>query len=250
MSKPVVPNHTLVNGLRVLERLASGTGVCSVSALAAELGLPKSHAHRLLRTLLDAGYVTQSPDTHEYRSDYRLLALAGPFAESMPLRVQGGPVLRTLSEITRGGAYLAVVHRGEPLIIMSDLYRGQPSVHALGLGERLSRHASAFGKLFLALNRLAYQDDELIRLTAATITSRHALDEELVEIRRRGYSVNRGENGPVHSFAAPIRAATGELLGGIGIAIDPSSVVRKGEAHFIELVLSAAEQLETRLAEV
>ncbi|MFH1500272.1 MAG: IclR family transcriptional regulator C-terminal domain-containing protein, partial [Verrucomicrobiota bacterium] len=190
----------------------------------------------------------QSADTHEYRSDYRLLALAGPFAEGMPLRVEGGPVLRALSESTHGGAYLAVAHRGEPLIVMTDLYRGQPSPHALGLGQRLSRHASAFGKLFLALNRLAYRDDELTRFTTATITSRHALDEELVEIRRRGYSVNRGENGPVYSFAAPIRAATGELLGAIGIALAPVLAARKSEAHFIELVLRAAEQLESRLA--
>lgn len=248
MSSPSAPNHTLVNGLRVLERLASVTEGCSVSALAAELGLPKSHAHRLLRTLLDAGYVAQSADTHEYRSDYRLLALAGPFAEGMLLRVQGGPVLRALSEATHGGAYLAVVHRGEPLIVMSDLYRGQSSPHALGLGQRLSRHASAFGKLFLALNRLAYRDDELTRFTAATITSRHALDEELVEIRRRDYSINRRENGPVHSFAAPIRAATGELLGAIGIALDPSLVVRRGEASCIEVLLRASGQLESRLA--
>ncbi len=243
------PNHTLVNGLRLLERLAVASGACSVTALAAELGLPKSHVHRLLRTLLDAGYVTQSPDTHEYRSDYRLLALAGPFAERMPLRVQGGPVLRELSEATRGGAYLAVAHRGEPLIVMSDLYRGRPSAHALGLGQRLARHASAFGKLFQALHRLPFTDEELVRLTPATITTRHALDEELVEIRRRGYSINRGENGRVRSFAAPVRAATGELVGAIGIALDPPPVARKGEAHFVELLLRAAERLESRLAE-
>jgi len=236
-------NHTLVNGLRLLELVGAECRQFSVSELATSLGLPKSHVHRLLRTLLEAGYVAQSADTRKYRSDFRLLALAAPFAEHMPLRIHGGPVLRALSERVRSGAYLAVPHRGAPLIVMSDRYRGRPPAHSLGVGERLSRHASAFGKLFLALQRLPVEEGELRRITPATITTLRELRAELAAIRRQGYSINRRENGAVFSFAAPVEAPTGELLGAVGVAVEPAQVESRGEAFFIQCVVKAAGEL-------
>ncbi|CAM2936704.1 IclR family transcriptional regulator [Rariglobus hedericola] len=240
-------NHTLVNGLRLLEIIAAGAEEFSVSELAKDMGLPKSHAHRLLRTLLDAGYVAQSADTHKYRSDFRLLALAGPFAERLPLRVHGGPVLRALSEAAHSSSYIAVPHQGAPLIIMSDLYRGVRPPHALGLGERLVRHATAFGKLFLALKRLPFESGELKRLTPNTITTVRELRSELAGIRRQGYAVNRCENSKdLYSFAAPVFDATGVLQGAIGLAVPPGLVNREGEEHFVGLVLKAAGKLSAQ----
>lgn len=241
-------NHTLVNGLRVLEAVSAGCRAFSVAELSAGLELPKSHVHRLLRTLVESGYVAQSADTHKYRADFRLLALAGPMAEAMPLRVQGGPVLRELAQATRSDAYLAVLHQGAPLIVMSDCYRGRASAHALGVGMRLSRHASAFGKLFLALKRLPVKAEELKRLTPATITTVRGLNEELVAIRRQGFSVNRAENGAIFSFAAPVHAPTGELLGAVGLAVELAAVTRLGEESFIKRAVAAAEGLSARLA--
>lgn len=245
--KTPAANHTLVNGLRLLEVIAAGAGEFSVSELSKKMELPKSHAHRLLRTLLEAGYVAQSADTHKYRSDYRLLALAGPFAEQLPLRVHGGPVLRALSEAAQSSSYLAVLHQGAPLIIMGDRYRGVRPPHALGLGERLARHATAFGKLFLALKRLPVEAGELRRFTPCTITTLRELRAELAVIRRQGYSVNRRENSSgLYSFAAPVADATGVLAGAIGVAVPDVAVSRRGEEHFIGLVLKAAAELSGR----
>ena len=241
-------NHTLVNGLRVLEAVSAECREFSVAELSVGLGLPKSHVHRLLRTLVESGYVAQSADTHKYRSDFRLLALAGPMAEAMPLRVQGGPVLRALAQVTRSDAYLAVLHAGAPLIVMSDCYRGRASAHALGVGMRLSRHASAFGKLFLAVKRLPVKAEELKRLTPATITTVRGLNEELAAIRRQGFSVNRAENGAIFSFAAPVQAVTGELLGAVGLAVEPALAARMGEEALVTRVVEAAAALSERLA--
>lgn len=240
-------NHTLVNGLRLLELIAAGPADFSVSELSKTLGLPKSHAHRLLRTLLDAGYVTQSADTRKYRSDFRLLALAGPFAERLPLRVHGGPVLRELSEAAQCSSYLAVLHQGAPLVVMSDLYRGVQPPHALGVGIRLERHASAFGKLFLALKRLPFEAAELRRFTPNTLTTVRELRAELAVIRRQGYSVNRCENSEaVFSFAAPVYNSTAVLAGAVGLAVPLALVNRRGEEPFIALVLKAAATLSEK----
>lgn len=242
------PNHTLTNGLRVLERVARTHRDFSISELAADLTLPRSHVHRLVRTLVEAGYLAQDADTRKYRSDYHVLALAGPFAENLPLRVRGGPVLRKLSDDARASSYLAVLHQGVPLVVMSDLYRGKPAAHTLGLGTRLPRHASAFGKLFSALKRLPVEASELKRFTSATITTLRELRTELETIRRQGYSVNRLENNDAqYSFAAPVRGATDELLGAVGAAVPVKQVEARGEEHFIRLVVHAAKSLSGRM---
>jgi DNA-binding IclR family transcriptional regulator len=244
-SEPPLANRTLVNGLRLLERIAAECRAFSVAELSEALELPKSHVHRLLRTLVQAGYVMQSADTRKYRSDYRLLALAGPFAGAIPLRVYGGPVLRMLAESTRSDAFLAVLHLEAPLIIMNDYYRGRISAHTLAW-MRLSRHASAFGKLFLAIKRLPVEAVELQRFTPATITTLRDLNAELALIRQRGYAVNRRENGEIFSFAAPVRSSMGELLGAIGLAVAPALLERQGEEYFINHLLESARTLSAQ----
>jgi Transcriptional regulator len=244
------PNNTLRNGLRVLERIAGTHRDFAVSELAAALELPRSHVHRLLRTLVEAGYVLQSRDTRKYRSDHRILALAGPFADNHPLRIHGGPVLRSLSGAARAAAYLAVCHQGAPLIVMSDYFGGAKKPSHLGLGERLPRHASAFGKLFLALQRLDIPASELERRTPFTITTLRELREETEKIRRQGYSVSRGENTEAfYSFAAPVHGRAGELLGAIGLARKASAVDPREEKRLVGLVLKAADSLALRLVE-
>ena len=239
MERP--PNRTLMNGLRVLEYLASEYREVSVTDLAQALNLPKSHVHRLLQSLVSVGYVSKCPDTRKYRCDYRLLALAGPFAESIPLRKYGGPVLRELSEATQASSYIGVLHQNAPLVMMEHLVTGPNQRIPWGW---LSRHASAFGKLFLALKRLPVNPVELQRFSSSTITSVEQLEQELALIRRQGYSVNRREGrANLYSFAAPICGEVGTLLGAVGLATSADVVEKRGEEFYIGHVVAAAEKL-------
>jgi DNA-binding IclR family transcriptional regulator len=59
--------------------------------------------------------------------------------------------------------------------------------------------------------------------------------------------VNRRENSEaLYSFAAPVQGATGELLGGVGVAVPCPLVEARGEAAFVELVVNAARTLSAR----
>jgi IclR family KDG regulon transcriptional repressor len=250
MSKAPVANHTLMNGLRVLEYVSARYREVSVSELAEALDLPKSHVHRLLRSLVTAGYVTQSPDTRKYCADYRLLALAGPFAESLPLRRVAGPALRDLAETTQASCYIGVLHKGAPLVIMAEhpTTSGRPAQSVPW--SVLSRHASAFGKLFLALKNLPVEEAELKRITPLTIRTLRVLKAELAAIRKQGYAVNRRENGESYSFAAPIRGQISGLLGAVGLALPVEPVERRGEGFFIRQVLDAARVISAQATDL
>lgn len=236
-------NHTLANGLKLLQRLASEYREFSIAELAREFDRPKSHVHRLLQTLVESGLVVHSPETRRYRVGYRLLALAGTMADQMPLRRLGRPVLRTLSEAARNSSYLIVPDGDAPLVIMSDHQGGRHRNGSLGLGQRLQAHASASGKLFLAYRLIQPPARPFTRLTGRTITSEEEFAAELKRIRRNGYSVNRAENNEVtYSFAAPV-FSVGEPIAAVGLAAARPLVEERGEAEFIQFAVDAAETL-------
>ena len=53
--------QSIERAFTILETLAAGGGVMGLSALAAESRLPLPTIHRLVRTLVDLGYVRQEP---------------------------------------------------------------------------------------------------------------------------------------------------------------------------------------------
>src|SRR6188508_2002288 len=67
--------QSIERAFTILETLASGGGVMGLSALAAESGLPLPTIHRLVRTLVDLGYVRQEP-SRQYALGPRILLLA------------------------------------------------------------------------------------------------------------------------------------------------------------------------------
>ena len=69
--------RTLRRGLDVLEALARGDGYgLGPSAIGQRVGLDRATVTRLLRTLSEAGYVTQDAATRRYRLSGRILWLA------------------------------------------------------------------------------------------------------------------------------------------------------------------------------
>jgi len=67
--------QSIERAFTILETLATGGGVMGLSALAAESGLPLPTIHRLVRTLVDLGYVRQEP-SRQYALGPRILLLA------------------------------------------------------------------------------------------------------------------------------------------------------------------------------
>jgi len=214
---------------RILEALRSH-GPTGVSELAAEVGLPVSTVHDHLVTLTQASYVVN--ENEEYRIGARFLTLGGHTRDQMTVFNVAKPEVKKLARDTGEHANLMIEEHGMGIFLYiatgSDALK--LDTHA---GLRTYLHTTALGKSILAnLPSDRYEQilDErgLPRFTGRTVTSRAALDEELDQIRDRGYSTDSGERiTGVRCVAAPIVGDDG-VLGAVSVSA-PRSRIRDEE---------------------
>lgn len=138
--------QSVERAFQLLEVLADSGGVSTLSDLATGSGLPMPTIHRLIRTLVQQGYVRQDT-ARRYTLGPRLIRL-GETAGRL-LGSWARPYLAELMEATGETANLAVLQAGEVV------YVGQvPSRHSMRMftevGRRVQPHCTAVGKVLLA----------------------------------------------------------------------------------------------------
>ncbi|MDQ2758059.1 MAG: IclR family transcriptional regulator [Actinomycetota bacterium] len=186
--------QSLGRAFEILELMADAGGTASVSQLAAQAALPLPTIHRLLRTLVDLGYVRQEP-SRRYTLGPRLIRLGD--ASSRMLRSWSQPLLVELVDALGESANLAMLDRDEVV------YVGQaPSRHSMRMftevGRRVQPHCTAVGKAILATRSDAQVLGLLARSgmparTVHTLTDPDAFTAELARVREQGYAVDEGE---------------------------------------------------------
>lgn len=166
--------------------------------VAAELGIHKSNALRLLDTLRSLNWIVVDELRACYRVGPALIGIGQSAAHSIYL----DELLRTadiLRDITGETVHIAVPH-GERMLIVAC----SESRHALRVscqvGSQDPLYNSSLGKAHLAT--LSNEQLEVLlpvltheRLTDTTITSPEGLQFDIELIRARGYAIDNGESG-------------------------------------------------------
>ncbi len=239
-------NNTLMNGLAIMERLASSPETFSVKELAESFRLPPSHVCRLLKTLVETGYVEREARTRRYRISLQPLRLANACLRRLGVRDRVRPYLDKLARELDQAAYLMVPHEGEALIVDVLYPGGRGGDQALAIGQVNPLHASAGGKalaaylpeaeLAAAMARLG-----LPQLGPATITDPERFRAELEWVRRERLALMDRERGESAAVAAPVFNCQGECVAAVGTTL-PSGE-RSGEiwSRFGETVREAAQ---------
>ncbi|WP_169947972.1 IclR family transcriptional regulator [Microbispora sp. H11081] len=203
----------------ILEIL-SQRGEAGVSEVAAQIGVHKSTAFRLLGALEARGLAEQAEDRGKYRLGFGVVRLAAGVAARLDLVQQSRPVCRRLAEEIGETVNIAVAR--SHYAINLDQVRGPAAVTAHNwVGQPTPLHATSSGKILLA-HLDERQRERLLtasgleRYTPATVTDAAELRLQLGEAVRRGYAVTVEEYEiGLNAIAAPIRSHEGEVVAAV-----------------------------------
>lgn len=206
---PEAKDGMLGKGLNLLVALGDHPEGAGVSRLASDVGVPASTAHRLLNTMVPAGFVTFDEESRRYSLGLRVFELSHQVSLVETLSGLALPVMRRLTELS-GEQTLMSVRRDLELVYLEKVEGRHQLQNNASVGGHGSLHCSSMGKALLAW----LPDDEmeavvskldLQRRTANTITSARRLIADLRKSRLRGYTTNEEETEiGVRSVAVPV----------------------------------------------
>ena len=187
--------QSLDRAFAILEAMADAGGVIGLSQLAEKADLPLATIHRLVRTLVNLGYVRQE-DSRQYSLGAQLMRLSDTASKRVGAWTR--PAMTAAVAELGESVNLAVLDADE-IVYVAQV---QPSANFMRMftevGRRIAPHATAVGKAILA----DFPDDEVVALLGRTGMKRHtehtlstpaAFLAELAEVRRLGYAVDDGE---------------------------------------------------------
>lgn len=239
---------TVDKAIDVLFHLHEEAVPCGVSAIGRSLGMPKSSVHRLLSALTRRGMVERD-DRGLYRPGIGLVALGLGALEREPSVIAARPVLERFAEEI-GETFFLVGARAGALIVLEKAEGTGVLRVAPRVGERVPIHATAVGKLYLALAPDVLGDlgtAPLPNYTPSTLTDREVLEREVAAVRVAGFARNRDEWVPgLTVLAAPVWLGD-RVAAAVAIALATSSLGTRSTSELEARVRAAAAAIGARM---
>jgi len=244
-------DKTLLKGLMVLETVSKlGGRAPGLDEVAAMCGLSRSNAHRTLQTLAHAGYIARDQDTGGYRSTLKMFELGARQLSNMDVRPLAVPLMRALALQTGETVHLSVLD-GLDVVYIDKIDSVQPIQAYSVIGGRAPAYAVATGKALLAFQQadyLAHYKSLLQSHTRMTRTTEAALRQELAEVVRLGYAINRGEwRDGIGGVASPIFSGLDRPVAALGISGPLDRLTTEKMTQYVPLILDAAAAISRQL---
>ncbi len=237
--------------LRILRYLAARPAPVAASAIARELGLPRSSVYHLLAAMAAHGFVLHLQEDRRWGLGTSAFELAGGYARQQPLARLGRPLVAALSDRLGESAHLAVMSGGDVLYIVEERAPRRTAL-VTDVGVRLPAHLTASGRAMLAA--LPREQVRALYPSASSFPDRtgvgprtpQALREVLREVRARGYATEDSEVADgLRSVGAVVRDHTGWPVAAVAVTWAGSA---NTEEELADAVRSTASVLQARLS--
>lgn len=212
--------QSLERAAALLRLLAGGERRLGLSDIASTLGLAKSTAHGLLRTLQQEGFVEQDEASGRYQLGAELLRLGNSYLDVHELRARALVWSDDLARSSGESVYLGVLHQQDVLII-HHVFRPDDSRQVLEVGAMHPLHSTALGKVLCAFDPVAHSEAaeaEREAFTDRTLTELKDFEDVLELTRARGWADDIEETWDgVASVAAPIHDRRRMPVGAVAV---------------------------------
>jgi IclR family transcriptional regulator, pca regulon regulatory protein len=214
--------EALARGLDVLACFSAERPAMSLSEVAAQVGLARPTARRLLLTLEELGFVRSTGGQFELTP--RVLELGMAYIGALGLWDIARPHLAELVAVTGESSSMAQLD-GSDIVYVARV--SVPKIIALRVevGTRFPAPATSQGKVLLAGLDPASLDVALATasrsgLVPRIVRERPALDDELARVRARGWALADEELAAgVRSVAVPVRDGTGTVRAAMNVTV-------------------------------
>jgi len=249
------PIQSIERAAAILRLLSGRSRRLGVVELAGQLGLPKGTVHGILRTLQSVGFVEQDAESGKYQLGAALLHIGSSYLDANELRTRALNWADALATQSGESVRIGTFHDNQVLIV-HHVFRPDDSRQALEVGSLVPAHASALGKALLAHHRYLLSQlgpAPLPSYTPATITGLERLQQDLDEVRNRGWASEVGDLFPeVAAIAAPIEDRRGVIAGAIGISGPIERLCKSAtpRAELVGYVMQSARTISRELGAI
>jgi IclR family acetate operon transcriptional repressor len=214
-------NQSIDRVFALMEVLGRSPYHMRLAEIARRCDLAAPTAYRMLSVLVRLGYVSKDAATARYALGTRLYRLAHRETYLRSLVRLAQPRLQALAAGLGETVHIAAFD-GVQVVVRGRIPAGASARVPTRVGLRVDAHACALGKAMLATRPAPeiadlFLDQPLARHTGTTLTTVERLERDLLEARRRGFAVSRGERfDGIWCAAAPVLNSLG--LGNIAIS--------------------------------
>jgi len=236
--------------LDILEALQGHRSV-GVTALATELGMPKSTVHSHLSTLKEEGYVVQNSD-ETYELGLKFLDMGTTARENNAIHAEVKPKLDKLAAETNEKAWCVVEEHGSA-VFLAKAVSGRAIRTNARVGQHVPLYRLAAGKAILANlpenRRTDILDGYEFPLDGTDIT-RSNFETELETIRKDGIAfVSEQFIHGVSGVAAPVLDTTDRVYGAISVSGPATRLFGdRLETEIADLVRGMAGEIRVNLS--
>ncbi len=219
--KPYFMVSSLARGIKIIELLVEKECM-SVTEVASELDIHRTVSHRFLATLHELGYVKKDKQSR-YRLSFRLFEMGMKLSNAFDIRQIARPYMQELASMSNETVNMGQLD-GHEVIIIDKIVSREVLRRDLMIGARLPLHASAQGKILLALLPEKDQEELINKIsfqvyTPNTIVCLSDLLSELKKIRSSGVAINDEEEDiGIRGISAPIFDHEGKATFALSIA--------------------------------
>ena len=238
--------------MRMVGTVADAPEGLTLTEISRELGMSKSAAHALARTLVAGGYLRTIEPGPRYRPGMELVRLGEAASGSIQVARLCHPVLLELTQLTGLTTRAAISDEGYPVFVDRVDAPGLVRFHT-PLGVRELPHTSAAGKAILAAlpaavaERIAAETG-LPKRTSNSLRTVTDLLAELEDVRERGYAIDAEEDAlGVMCVAATFSDHAGQVAGAVSATGLSGTLQARGVDALAADVRAAADRVTSLL---
>lgn len=203
----------ILKGLTVIDAVAAGSR--TLKDIYESLHLPKSTAHRLIKSLVEQRYLREVKGIG-FVLGTKLIQLGALAQNEMPLKEIAHPYLEELAKFCNDTVHLGI--KDEDEIFYLDKISGNRVIEMRSsIGDRLPLSATGIGKALM----LDMPSSEWQRLITSQVKpeQRKEITNRMNEYSAHDYSFDLEDNEEfLHCVAVPVRNRSGNIIAAISIA--------------------------------